>query len=776
MDTQTPSQRNTHPRPPHHQQCHPNTTPPRPPPPDQAREATRGSLHQPIDIDAPADADHRESLVPGPQKETPSPDPTRDNDDHPPQPTPPPPSHLAPPATAPAEPYALHNPAAVLQHPRGLGDQKVLRLRISGTTQCIRTTTLVQVATLGKSVRDFLFHAFLHVARHNRPPLTDPDGESPPGTGHRIWVPPIDWGRHLVGHPMPGRVNTKGRTPYQEPNMAHPPPSATPSDTKEWKRETWVARMASLSSFRHQVPGDVPTPANQQPAPSTYMTLMYNLHYTLSTNHYHAPTGHWVVHGTDSLLPADYAPPPAPDPGLDTYTRENEQHDPHLWCTWERKSLHTLLSIRSGNQGLGRAIYSLAKWTQRTWGIRALAVEGHAAPRAEGGPPEPQKTLPPTPHLPTALPVHGGSPPHGAAVAGPRHPVRKLPPPHGGGHARHPAMLLPHPRLPPENTPTFLGADMDTPRVTHMPAQPRHRHMHLQQHQHTQVTRESACTRPVPKPAPLFLLLAGPSILRPPPHSSGPSAVPHSPLVRLRLHNLHHHNHLIYHDNNVLSQHSTPQAAGETSQTGPQTRPHRERPCRRQGPRPDEARPDSPAKTQDDRQAAEPKPKPKPSTTTAAQARPPDIRPQPSQARKQQRPARRPPTVTDAAATTFMAERAVAEARRTSSIDMSKPTPQAHRLPPSRPERRQGPPAASPPPYQPSMSAHVQHMPRYRRHRESQPNPEAETVRAYPRVHIRPGPHWPRTPTAQDYEESPWPATATSPHDHITPTHTPSSP
>ena len=66
-------------------------------------------------------------------------------------------------------------------------------------------------------------------------------------------------------------------------------------------------------------------------------------------------------------------------------------------------------------------------------------------------------------------------------------------------------------------------------------------------------------------------------------------------------------------------------------------------------------------------------------------------------------------------------------------------------------------------------------MPRYRRHRESQPNPEAETVRAYPRVRIRPRPHSPRTPTAQDYEKSPRPATATSPYDPITPTHAHSS-
>ena len=120
-----------------------------------------------------------------------------------------------------------------------------------------------------------------------------------------------------------------------------------------------------------------------------------------------------------------------------------------------------------------------------------------------------------------------------------------------------------------------------------------------------------------------------------------------------------------------------------------------------------------------------------------------------------------------------MAERSAAEAQRTSSHHLWKPAPQAHGPPPTRPERRQGPPAAYPPPYEPSMPAHIQDMPRYCRHRD--PDPEAETVRAYPRVHIRPRPHSPRTPTAQDYEESPRPATATSPHDPIPPTHAHSS-
>ena len=125
--------------------------------------------------------------------------------------------------------------------------------------------------------------------------------------------------------------------------------------------------------------------------------------------------------------------------------------------------------------------------------------------------------------------------------------------------------------------------------------------------------------------------------------------------------------------------------------------------------------------------------------------------------------------------TSVMAVPAAVKAQRASSRHLSKLAPQAHGPPQTRPKQRQGPPAASLLPYPPSMSAHIQQMPRYRRHRESQPNPETETLHAYPRVHIRPRPRCPRTPTAQDYEESPGPATATSPHDPITPTHAHSS-
>ena len=172
-----------------------------------------------------------------------------------------------PPLTAPPRDYLTFDTEQRSQQSKN--DLVAARMHHHAGAQFV---TLVQAATLGKGLGDLLFDAFLQVARHNRPPLATPDGESPPPTGTRIWVPPIDWGPHLVGYPVPGRVDTKGRTRYHEPNMAHPPPCATPTDTKAWERETWVDRMASLSNFRDHDRGDITSPKNQQPAASTYMT------------------------------------------------------------------------------------------------------------------------------------------------------------------------------------------------------------------------------------------------------------------------------------------------------------------------------------------------------------------------------------------------------------------------------------------------------------------------------------------------------------------------
>ena len=43
------------------------------------------------------------------------------------------------------------------------------------------------------------------------------------------------------------------------------------------------------------------------------------------------------------------------------YARGDDPDDPNIWGTWEHQSLDTLLSIRSSSQGLGRAMYCLAK-------------------------------------------------------------------------------------------------------------------------------------------------------------------------------------------------------------------------------------------------------------------------------------------------------------------------------------------------------------------------------------------------------------------------------
>ena len=81
------------------------------------------------------------------------------------------------------------------------------------------------------------------------------------------------------------------------------------------------------------------------------------------------------------------------------YARGDDPYDPHIWGTWEPKSLDTLLSICSSYQGLGRAMYCLAKWTQRTWGIPTDRwVWVVTLPPSRGKPP--QTAGDPPPHAP----------------------------------------------------------------------------------------------------------------------------------------------------------------------------------------------------------------------------------------------------------------------------------------------------------------------------------------------------------------------------------------
>ena len=120
MTPRFPTSTTPTPAPPKLQQCHPHTLPPRPPPRGAATDASRGGPHQRMDCDAPANTHHPESPLPRPPRGNPVTRPDTRQRRPPPKPTPPPPSHAAPPAAALTEPYALHNPAAVRQHLRGL--------------------------------------------------------------------------------------------------------------------------------------------------------------------------------------------------------------------------------------------------------------------------------------------------------------------------------------------------------------------------------------------------------------------------------------------------------------------------------------------------------------------------------------------------------------------------------------------------------------------------------------------------------------------------------
>ena len=239
------------------------------------------------------------------------------------------------------------------------------------------------------------------------PPARHPRRREPSPPGDCVWVPPINWGRHLVGLAEPERVTTKGRTRYREPNMAQPPPNTTPTDTMAREMRMWVDRVPSLSNCRDYLPGDIPSSNDQQTAPSTYMTLMYNRHYTLSISHYHAPTDTWPVHGSDSLLPAYHTPPPRTalaathTPGrrslMTSTSGEPGGSSPWTRCAPSVAEIRAFagrcITLPNGQNGAGRSPQSSG---------RGMSPRHSAG----GGPPDPHGTHPPAPHHHTALPVH----------------------------------------------------------------------------------------------------------------------------------------------------------------------------------------------------------------------------------------------------------------------------------------------------------------------------------------------------------------------------------
>ena len=107
----------------------------------------------------------------------------------------------------------------------------MLRIHTSGTTQRIRAATVVQEATLGEGVRDFLFDAFFQVARHDRPPLATPDGEGRPPRGAESGCSPSTGGDTLLDTPCRGGWTPRAAPATRSPTWPdlHPaPPPATP--------------------------------------------------------------------------------------------------------------------------------------------------------------------------------------------------------------------------------------------------------------------------------------------------------------------------------------------------------------------------------------------------------------------------------------------------------------------------------------------------------------------------------------------------------------------
>ena len=148
-----------------------------------------------------------------------------------------------------------------------------------------------------------------------------------------------------------------------------------------------------------------------------------------------------------------------------------------------------------------------------------MDVEGHPLPPAEGGAPDCTSATHQKPHLPAALPVHDGVPPHDPAVAC-RLLHRTVPPPHRGGDARHEAGRLPKPPLPRANRSTCPAANMEPPGDS-SPTRPSRRTRQYDHAPHitrptarepecTQDTRESARTHPMPEPASSTSLPKGP--------------------------------------------------------------------------------------------------------------------------------------------------------------------------------------------------------------------------------------------------------------------------
>ena len=341
-----------------------------------------------------------------------------------------------------------------------------------------------------------------------------------------------------------------------------------------------------LEQLQAPRPGGRPHP--RRPAASALHVHGPHVQSTLHPLHHPLQSTNWPLVGARHRLP-----PPRrlhPPPTAQTTTRTpggTRRTTPTSGARGNASSWTRCSPSTAATRALVGRCIALPRGPNGRWGSPRTDGCGRSRCAPSRGRPPPNRRGP-VPPRPTSvqLPVHGGSPPHGAAVAGPRHSHPKLPPPHGGGHARHPAMLLPHPRLPPANAPTRPGADMATLRVTHMPAQPRQRHNTATCTYTGTGTHRSpgkAAHTPSALTRILVLITRRTQHPTPAPAAQGP---PPSPTAL-----------------SSASDSTTSTTTTTSSSSTPPPKP-REKPRRRQDPRPNEGRARGPAETQDRRQAA----------------------------------------------------------------------------------------------------------------------------------------------------------------------------
>ena len=206
----------------------PTHPPPQPPPPAASSTPPHENAYIIPTPQPPTGAPVHGPLLPRPPRDTTSPNRSHASIDYPP---PPAAAHTTTLTTrnktrcrtsrANHHPHSRQPPCRETVPPSRGRAQRSAAICCSGSSQPIRAGTLVQAATLGKGVRDFLYNSFLYSARQDGPPCATPDGERP--------LPPRPRRPHL-GAPNGLRATALSGTPsHSEWRRLAAPATTTPT-------------------------------------------------------------------------------------------------------------------------------------------------------------------------------------------------------------------------------------------------------------------------------------------------------------------------------------------------------------------------------------------------------------------------------------------------------------------------------------------------------------------------------------------------------------------